>query len=165
MKNTNIQQTLDALLNSLQPYPNMRFLLFTSKWEEAEETLSNFCALNGHEIQLYMMGDRFDIDKDTNHYIKIKPYKKGQPRYNLHGRLYDYIFIFDKIEEDDIFKRLYSSIANGGRVYILMQKDEYRLKYRLQEIMSEANYLSFSDIEIDKNSIFFSAKKMHGWGG
>lgn len=154
---------LNQLLDSLQPYPNMRFLLFTDKLADLERVLFEYCQKNGHEVQIYdMSGDGFDIQKEG---IKIRAFNPAQPRYNLHGRLYDYCFINKKPDDMDIFLgRLYGAIANGGRVYIDMDSNNKDEIYSLQAILEDRNFVSISKIELDANSLYLSAKKMHGWG-
>ena len=160
MKKENI---LHQLLNSLQPYPNMRFLLFTDRLDSLERVLFKYCEDEGHEIQIYNMSNsEFNIESKN---IKIRPFNPAQPRYNLHGRLYDYCFVHKRPEDTDSFlSRVYSAIANAGRIYITMDIDNKNEIYALQTLLEEKNFVSISQIELDEKELYVSAKKMHGWG-
>ncbi len=160
MKKENI---LNQLLDSLQPYPNMRFLLFTDRLEGLERILFEYCDSEGHEVQIYdMSSEGLDIKKEG---IKIRPFKSAQPRYNLHGRLYDYCFVHTKPEDMDSFlSTVYGAIANAGRIYIVMSSSNKDEIYSLQSLLEEKNFVSISKIELDENELYLSAKKMHGWG-
>ena len=160
MKKENI---LNQLLDSLQPYPNMRFLLFTDRLEGLERVLFEYCENEGHEVQIYdMSSESLDIKRDN---IRIRPFKSAQPRYNLQGRLYDYCFVHKKPENLDSFlSRVYGAIANAGRIYIVMNSNNKDELYSLQSLLEEKNFVSISQIELDEYELYLSAKKMHGWG-
>ncbi len=157
------ENTLNQLLYSLQPYPNMRFLLFTDRLDGLERVLFEYCENQGHEVQLYDMSSQgIDIDRDN---IKIRPFKATQPRYNLHGRLYDYCFIHKKPQNlEEFLGRIYGAIANAGRLYITMDIDNRDEIFALASLLEEKNFVSISQIELDADTLYLSAKKMHGWG-
>jgi len=152
---------LKELLDSLQPYPNMRFLLFSDSWGELEEELLSFCKEHQHELQLYDASkDGIDIECDI---LKKRVYKESQPRYNIHGRLYDYCFIhFESESIEEFLKKIYSAVANSGRVYILLDSKDRALE--LEKLFYNLNFVSVSKIELDNKELYLSAKKMHGWG-
>lgn len=156
------ENTLKELLYSLQPYPNMRFLLFTDRLGGLEREIFDYCKKNEHEVQLYDMSSQ-GLDIQNN--IKIRPFKATQPRYNLHGRLYDYCFIHKKPKNlDEFLERIYKAIANAGRLYIIMDIDKKEQILALASLLEEKNFVSISKIELDDNTLYLSAKKMHGWG-
>jgi len=157
-----VDKNLRELLESLQPYPNMRFLLFASKWGVREDTILDFCIERDYELQLYKLTE-FDSPNVDN--IKSRLFKEEQKRYNLQGRLYDYLFVTGGIPDiKEWLKRVYSAVMNGGRVYIfLLEKDRFKID-EISEYMQESNYVSVNPIELSKDTIIISGKKMHGWG-
>jgi hypothetical protein len=154
------------LLNSLQPYPAMRFMLFAGKWGDIESVISDFCAENGHDLLVYT------LKKDLEHaivggtHLRIKPYRREQKRYNLQGRVYDYVFVTDEIPDtEDFGNKIYSAIANAGRLYLLLEKNRKADYFEWEQRLDKNNYVSINPIELSDSCLFVSAKKMHGWGG
>jgi hypothetical protein len=155
-------ETFEMILNSLEKYPNMRFMLFCSSWGVLEQELESFCRQNGHSLLVYQTKE-LDIMKKSLTSIKIKDYSPKQQRYNLQGRLYNYIFIHELPETlDNFLKKIYSSVANGGRVYLFSSKSIDI--WRVMESFENQNYVSISKIELDNSTLYISGKKMHGWG-
>ena len=153
-------ETFKELLSSLEPYPNMRFMLFCDSWGELERELDSFILQNGHSLLVYTT---LELNLPKKSHRKIKLFNPKQPKYNQQGRLYNYIFI-NHLPEDfaTLAKKVYSSVANGGRVYLLREISDTISE--LQSSFEEANYLSVSKIELDSNMLYITGKKMHGWG-
>ena len=155
--------TFRQLLESLQPYPQMQFLLFAQKWGELEEELLDFASKEDHTILLYGLGE---IEKEypiKNSKLRYRPYRIEQPRYNLQGRLYNHAFITASIPDNPeaFATKLYSGIANGGGVYLLSNPKETPL---WQSIFENSNYVATSTIELSNTKQLLYARKMHGWG-
>ena len=157
------ENTLIELLKSLQPYPSMRFLLFCNSLSNLENRLIDYCDSRDYEVQIYdMSGKGLEVDKE---FVKVREFKATQPRYNLQGKLYDYCFIHSlppNIEE--FLKRIYSAIANAGRIYIELDIKDKESIYSISSMLQESNFVSISKIELDENRVYISGKKMHGWG-
>ncbi len=151
------------LLESLQPYPDMRFLLFAKRWGELEEELLQFCKDQNHSIQCYEMGE-FLAPSHDRALFRSRAYRIEQSRYNLQGRLYNHAFV-TAIPADEplsFAKKLYSGLVNAGSLYLFCSKEE---ALSWQEALEAANYVASSLIELNSWRCIVSARKMHGWGG
>ncbi|WP_456393224.1 hypothetical protein [Nitratifractor sp.] len=160
--------TFEKLLESLQPYPQMQFLLFSEQWGPLEEVLLDYAERNDHEILLYMIG-AFSQDAlpDSTH-LNRRPYRSEQPRYNLQGKLYNHAFVLGEIpDEPEAFARkVYTGIANAGGLYLLMDRAKATDKLGDWETsLAESNYVASSTITLDDKRLLLYGRKMHGWGG
>jgi hypothetical protein len=156
-------ETFRRLLESLQPYPQMQFLLFAEQWGAPEKELLDFCRQEGHGIQLYAMGDLTAKAPDDPETLRMRPYRTEQPRYNLQGRLYNHAFI-TAIPPDAptaFAQKVYTGLANAGNFYLLCTPAEAP---RWHEALEAANYVAGSLIELGPRHCIVSARKMHGWG-
>jgi len=167
MEEKTASETFRKLLASLQPYPNMRFLLFAEKWGVPEKVLARYCSEGGHELLLYRLGDSFGEEGIPSlSFLKHRPYRTAQQRYNLQGRLYDHLFVTGELPDPEPFAaKVYSAIANAGRLYILSDNTRSRQNLLWEQWLEKANYVSCNLIDLDGKRLFISAKKMHGWGG
>ncbi|ADV45293.1 hypothetical protein [Nitratifractor salsuginis] len=156
-------ETFRRLLESLQPYPQMQFLLFAEKWGAPEEELLDFCRQEGHSIQLYALGDLAQRAPEAPE-IRLRPYRVDQPRYNLQGRLYNHAFITAIPPEEPIAfaRKVYTGLVNAGSFYLFCSPAEAP---GWQEALEAANYVAGSLIELSPQRCIVSARKMHGWGG
>jgi hypothetical protein len=154
------ERVLDDILSSLENYPNMQFMLFTNFWNKLEKKLDYFIKVKEHSLLVYQTKN---LNISKNSYRKIRDYSLKQKRYNLQGKLYNYIFIHYLPEDLKSFsKKIYSSLTNGGRVYLLVDSKENF--WNLATKFEESNYVSINKIELDSNKAYITAKKMHGWG-
>jgi len=150
-------ETLKKILDSFEPYPNLRLMLFSKSWGELEEAILEFCKEREYQLLVYKIGE-FETPKE----VKTKSFNPKQPKYNQQGRLYNYIFIHYLPESlESLSKKIFSSIANGGRVYLLLELSD---SWEEIEIFEKNNYVSINKIELDNKSCYTTAKKMHGWG-
>jgi hypothetical protein len=163
-KNTE-SETLQKLLASFQPYPNMRFMLFARKWSHMEQTISDFCENNGHGLFLYRFPGLDEEDVPKKDFLGHKPYRIDQRRYDMQGKFYEYIFVNGKLPDPKLFlRKIYPAIANAGRLYIMTETTSSTELDLWEQLLCEANYVSTSMIELSETTHFVSAKKMHGWG-
>ena len=156
--------TFRQLLDSLQPYPQMHFLLFADEWGAMEETLLAFCEEKDHSILLYRLPGLEEAELPTSGRIRQRPFRIEQPRYNLQGKLYNHAFVTGKIPGDSrtFARRVYTGIANAGGLYLLLDEEE---SAAWEAILLESNYVASSTIPLDKGDVLLYARKMHGWGG
>ena len=156
-------ELFSQLLYSLQPYPAMRFLLFCSEWGERERTLARFCLEGEHELQVY--GVDMDMQSIDDAKIRKRVFRASQERYNLQGRLYDYVFVNAVMDEMETFlERIYTAMMNAGRIYIDSKNCEEKNCETLGQIIEKCNYLSVNLIALSEETAYLSARKMHGWG-
>ncbi len=151
------------VLQSLQPYPQMQFLLFANRWGDFEQELLDFCLREEHSILLYALGDFNQESIKESSYLKYRPYRKEQSRYNLQGKLYNHAFITADIPDNKeaFTTKIYTGVANAGGVYIL---SNYQESQKWQKAFEQSNYLANSTIELNRDNILVYARKMHGWG-
>ncbi len=155
---------LEKVLESLLAYPAMRFLLFAEEWGSLEKTLFDYCRKREYEIQLYTLDEETHFPKVDAPLLRRREYNTLQKRYNLHGRLYDHLFVTGKIPDAEAFpKKVHSAIVNAGRAYILLDEEKDYEKWA--EWMSDGNYVSIGRIDLSERLFLISGKKMHGWGG
>ena len=154
---------LREVLESLQPYPQMQFLLFAQQWGPLEEELLEFCRRRDHSVQLYGVGAMSEAAPIEDPRLRHRPYRVEQPRYNLQGRLYNHAFVTAAIpdEPEAFLRKLYTGIANAGGVYL--QTDNENLP-RWQTMLEDANYVAASTIALTEGDLLLYARKMHGWG-
>jgi len=157
-------ETFREVLNSLQPYPQMHFLLFSEKWGSIEETLLEFCEEADHSILLYRLEGLTEEMVPTSGRIRQRPYRIDQPRYNLQGKLYNHAFVMGTIPDrpEAFARKVYTGIANAGGLYLLMGKEEAGA---WEEVLMRSNYVALSQIALDDEELLLYARKMHGWGG
>jgi len=160
-------ETLNELLYSLPPYPDMLLLLFSAKWGILEETLLHYAEENGHTILLYTLSETLSARLPRSEHLKRRPYRIGQPRYNLQGRLYNHAFVFGTIPDtpEAFAKKVYTGIANAGGLYLLLERNDPGKAARWEETLQASNYVASSTIELDEKRLLLYARKMHGWGG
>ena len=155
-------KTFKEILNSLQPYPQMQFLLFSDSWGKFEDTLLEFSKSNNHSILLYKMGSLED-NTPNSPLLKKRLYKPTQERYNLQGKLYNHAFVMALPDDFSKFaKRVYTGVANGGGLYLITPKTEV---VTLEQILLNSNYVAINPISLDEDRVILYARKMHGWGG
>ncbi|WP_457607313.1 hypothetical protein [Nitratifractor sp.] len=153
------------ILDSLQPYPQMQFLLFTEAWGELERTLLEFCEEREHSILLYMLEGFPEEKLPEGAPVRRRPYRREQPRYNLQGKLYNHAFVTGPIPDapEEFARKVYTGIANAGGLYLLLREEgEIR---RWEEALVASNYVATSTIDLGKGERFLNGRKMHGWGG
>ena len=159
--------TFEKLLKSLQPYPQMQFLLFSERWGPLEEVLLEYAERNDHGILLYTI-EAFPEDAlPDSARLSRRFYRKEQPRYNLQGRLYNHAFVFAEIPDapETFARKVYTGIANAGGLYLLMNTEEPAKKQHWETSLIESNYVATSTLALDKKRLLLYARKMHGWGG
>jgi len=155
---------LRQVLESLQPYPQMQFLLFTREWGPLEEELLAFCRREDHSLLLYGLGELSEAAPVKDPRLRHRPYRTRQPRYNLQGKLYNHAFVTAAIPDDaEAFARkLYTGIANAGGLYLRTDTDGLSL---WKSVLERANYVAASSIPLEGEELLLYARKMHGWGG
>ena len=161
----NSQETVWQILESLQPYPQMHFLLFAKEWGEREETLLKFCEERDHSILLYQFPDLREAELPSSPRIRQRPYRREQARYNLQGRLYNHAFVTAEPPEPaaQFARKVYTGIANAGGLYLFLKKKKVDA---WKNLLQESNYVALSTIDLaDTETIVLYARKMHGWGG
>jgi hypothetical protein len=159
-----LTETFGRLLESLQPYPQMQFLLFSSRWGEREEALLRFCERNGHTIMLYRLPGPEEPEIPPSDRIRQRPWKRSQERYNLQGKLYNHAFVISTPPEppEKFLRKVYTGIANAGGIYLFLPREEADTWERALE---NDNYVAIAPIERTGETLLLGARKMHGWGG
>ncbi len=155
---------LREVLESLQPYPQMQFLLFAQEWGPMEEEMLAFCREQDHTLLLYGLGELSGAAPLEDPQLRHRPYRIEQPRYNLQGKLYSHAFVTAAIpdEAEAFARKLYTGIVNAGGLYL--RTDPANLP-RWQAALEGANYVAASSISLSGESLLLYARKMHGWGG
>ncbi len=155
---------LREVLESLQPYPQMQFLLFAQEWGPMEEEMLAFCREQDHTLLLYGLGELSGAAPLEDPRLRHRPYRIEQPRYNLQGKLYNHAFVTAAIpdEAEAFARKLYTGIVNAGGLYL--RTDPANLP-RWQAALEGANYVAASSIPLSEKSLLLYARKMHGWGG
>ena len=156
--------TLREVLESLQPYPQMQFLLFARRWGPMEEELLAFCQEQDHTLLLYGLGELSEEAPVEDPRLRHRPYRIEQPRYNLQGKLYNHAFVTTAIpdEAEAFARKLYTGIANAGGLYLRTDSESLP---RWRAALEEANYVACSSIPLTGEGLLLHARKMHGWGG
>jgi len=155
---------LRQVLESLQPYPQMQFLLFAREWGPLEEELLAFCREEDHSLLLYGLGELSEAAPVKDLRLRHRPYRIEQPRYNLQGKLYNHAFVTAAIPDnaEAFARKLYTGIANAGGLYLQTDAAELPL---WQSVLEQTNYVAASSIPLDGEDLLLYARKMHGWGG
>jgi len=97
--------------------------------------------------------------------IRKRVFRASQERYNLQGRLYDYVFVNAVMDEMETFlERIYTAMMNAGRIYIDSKNCKEKNCETLGQIIEKCNYLSVNLIALSEETAYLSARKMHGWG-
>jgi hypothetical protein len=156
--------TLERLLDSLQPYPAMQFLLFAEGWGPLERTLLEYAEREGHTILLYTLRDELADALPDSDALRHRPYRLEQPRYNLRGRLYNHAFVFGTIPDtpESFARKVYTGIANAGELFLRLPLGEVP---EWERCLEAGNYVALSRIEVREGICLLAARKMHGWGG
>ena len=157
-------ETFRLILESLQPYPKMQFLLFSGNWGEMEAELLEFCEREDHSLMLYRLEGLDEMSLPETPRIRQRPYRREQQRYNLQGKLYNHAFVLGTIPEPpaEFARKVYTGIANAGGLYLLMKNGEAA---EWEALLMESNYVALNTIELDEEFLLLYARKMHGWGG
>jgi hypothetical protein len=160
-------KTLEVLLESLQPYPDMMLLLFASEWGILEATLLAYARRHGHTLLLYTLREGMESELPDSEALRHRPYRIEQPRYNLRGRLYNHAFVFGKIPDtpEAFSRKVYTGIANAGGLYLLIDPREPSTLQNWESILLASNYVAANAIDLDEERSLLFARKMHGWGG
>jgi hypothetical protein len=155
---------LQKLLASLQPYPNMRFLLFCEEWGAKERTIGDFCLRSGHELQVYTLSREIPQDGYGKH-IRVSGFRSDRRRYDIQGRLYEYAFIeCDMDDMEVLLEKLYPAMANAGIVYIDTAYLDKEKIPKLKDMSERCNYIGGDFMDPGTGSDYFYCRKMHGWG-
>ena len=159
-----LTETFGKLLESLQPYPQMQFLLFSGEWGAPERRLLEFCEARDHRLMLYRLPGGPEAPPPENERIRLRPWRREQSRYNLQGRLYNHAFVtaLPPEEPETFAAKVYTGIANAGGLYLFVPLPETR---KWEEVLSQSNYVAISRIEEREGLCLLAARKMHGWGG
>ena len=157
-------ETFRKILESLQPYPRMQFLLFAREWGEMEKELLEFCEREDHSLMLYRLEGLEESALPESSRIRQRPYRPEQQRYNLQGKLYNHAFVLGEIPEpaEEFARKVYTGIANAGGLYLQLSVAEAT---RWQPILEASNYVATNRIDLDEATTMLYARKMHGWGG
>ncbi len=156
-------EILRKVLESLQPYPQMQFLLFADRWGPLEEELLEFCRQKDHSLQLYGVGTLSEAAPPEDPRLRYRPYRIEQLRYNLQGRLYNHAFVTAEIPDNPeaFARKLYTGIANAGGLYLRTNPEGLP---HWQTVLESANYVAASSIPLTEGHLLLYARKMHGWG-
>jgi hypothetical protein len=159
-------ETFAKVLESLQPYPNMQFLLFTPRWGPLEATLLEYVERGEHSLLVYTMNESLERELPVSPRLRHHPYRVEQPRYNLRGRLYNHAFVLGLPgdEPESFARKVYTGIANAGGLYLLFEREDSALE-DWEAALLRGNYVASSHIDLDEHSRMLVARKMHGWGG
>ncbi len=161
----NSEETLRQILESLQAYPQMHFLLFAKEWGERERTLLEFCKERDHSILLYRLPGLEEDALPPSPRIRHRAYRREQARYNLQGKLYNHAFVTAPPPEsaEEFARKVYTGIANAGGLYLFLEREAVEA---WRERLQESNYVALNTIDLDEgNEVVLFARKMHGWGG
>jgi hypothetical protein len=159
-----LDETFSRLLQSLQPYPRMQFLLFAGEWGEREKRLLEFCEREDHTLLLYRLPG-FEADEaPPSPRIRQRPWKASQERYNLQGKLYNHAFVMSKPPEapEEFLRKVYTGIANAGGIYLFLPREEAGT---WETALQNDNYVAIAPIDRTEDTLLLGARKMHGWGG
>jgi len=158
---------IDKLLESLAIAPAMRVMHF-AKEPTLCDNISNFCKKS--EDSEYLIYTFYEealeaLKAYENSYTQVKLTNPKRPKYNIQGRLYDYLFLTTlPVDRDSFFKRVYSALKNAGLVFIFLKKEQRELSYKIESELIESNYVAVNRMILD-NFLIISTKKMHGWSG
>ncbi len=164
---------LEQLLQIIPDYPMIRMAHFADSGEEMTEVLSDFCQQKGYEYQINCTDVDF-YEKVSEKYrnsnmVKTLRFTLERPRYMIQGKLYDFVFVSAKIENDmleDFLKRCHPIIKNAGNIIIFLPKKSYDERYEWMRLLEEHYYVASNTIDdmFEHYDVLIS-KKMHGWGG
>ncbi len=158
---------VNKLLESLPTHPAMRIMHFAKEPTLCEQ-ISNFCQKSeDSEYLIYTFyEDALEALKPyENSYTKAKVTSPKRSKYNIQGKLYDYLFLTTlPVDRESFFKRVYSALKNAGLVFIFLKKEQRDLSYIIESELIESNYVASNKMELD-DFLVISSKKMHGWSG
>jgi len=159
---------IDNLLNSLMQAPGMRVMHF-AKDDIFCKNIKSFCRGSEFDSEYLILTFSQD-DENKLKYIedeitKVKYVNENRPKFNIQGKLYDYLFIKNLPNDtESFFKRVYSALKNGALIFIFLEREDRELAYKLESELIEANYVASNKMYID-DFLVLSSKKMHGWSG
>jgi hypothetical protein len=116
--------------------------------------------LNITDISLYN-----EISNTIAQDTKIIKFNLNRPKYMIQGKLYDFVFVTNKIENlDEFLQKVHSIIKNAGNIIFLLPKNS---DTKIYEELLEKNYFVATSIMDDllQDEIVLISRKMHGWGG
>ncbi len=156
---------IDSLLNSLMRPPGMRVMHFCES-DLFCKNLSDFCKdIENSEYQILTFSKESEelLQKYKNSYTKLRLVSPQRPKYNIQGKLYDYLFITVLPQDrESFFKRVYSALKNAGLIFIFLEKNQKDLAYKIEAELIECNYVATSRMDLN-GYLIVSGKKMHGW--
>ncbi len=147
-------------------YPSQDIYYLTNSCDLLSQELHYLCSSQNYQYDLMIPNcDNFEeLHKES----KLKPrkfyYEKN--RYNLHSRVYDFVFISVDLESveniESFYKKIYAISKNGGKVIYLLDSSTDIQKF--SETLIEYNYVAVNPLEDTfKNCKIVTANKMHGW--
>jgi len=125
-----------------------------------------------YDFLLYLL-DKKDLDSYINKFkitgiSSVKPLDIKRPRYAIGGRLYDFVYLTAKIQEDlidEFIQKIYKIIKSSGLIIILLDKDINQNLQDWYSVLEDNYFVAINTIDISQNFHILVAKKMHGWGG
>ena len=159
---------LDSLLNSLMQAPGMRVMHF-AKDDTLCQNIKSFCKGSEFDSEYLILTFSQEDEENLKHIedeiTKVKYVNEKRAKFNIQGKLYDYLFIKNLPNDtESFFRRVYSALKNGAPIFIFLDKEDRELAYKLESELIEANYVASNKMHID-NFLVLSSKKMHGWSG
>ena len=158
----------DALLSIIPDnYPLLDIYHLSESCQYLSEALENLTQKLGYNYDFFMPEPFYQESEEKCSSFTIQKFDFKKHRYNLHAKVYDFVFIMidiQAVENQALFlKKLHAIVKNGGKIlFILSQEDDLRI---LEEKLIEHNYVAVNPIEDTfQNYQILSAQKMHGWG-
>ena len=164
---------LVKLLGIIPESPALRLAHFSDGGEEMIEIISDFCKTKEYEYQINCIDPLFydTLKSKYQNREEVKPIKftLDRPRYMMHGKIYEYLFVtatIDKEIRSDFLKKAHGIIKNAGNILIFLPKESYEERYHWIELLEEHYYVASNTIDdLFENYDVLISKKMHGWGG
>jgi len=164
---------LDQLLTIIPDHPQIRLLHFADSGIELPRMLDRFAASKTYEYQLYCtdqayaayINSRFKPGRES----RAAHFALTRPRYMMHGKLYDYVFVTASVPEtlkEAFVQRVHPIIKNGGNILLFIPKGDHTQRFEWMRLLEENNYVASSTInDLFEHYDIIISKKMHGWGG
>jgi len=161
-------QEAEQLTYLISPhYPYQRIMLITDGGTNLHETLHDFTAQKGFELEIRTVGSEINLP-NPHPECKILPMRLDAPRYNRHAKQYENIFVALKptqweTQAKEVLPKLHAAVKNAGTLALLIRRDALILR-RIDALLEEADYVAVGHVEIFEAFDVVTAKKLHGWG-
>jgi hypothetical protein len=148
-------------------HPALRVAHFSDRETILIKLLEDIASMYDIEYQLNITDTSLynEISNTIAQDTKIIKFNLNRPKYMIQGKLYDFVFVTNEIENlDEFLQKVHPIIKNAGNIIFLLPKDSDTKVY---EELLEKNYFVATSIMDDlmQNEIVLISRKMHGWGG